>query len=238
MIVPEIGPNRAGRPWAPDARALEMMGDMWTLLIVRELSHGPRRRVELEEALATISSGALSNRLREMVASRLVTRQRFNEIPPRVVFELTRAGFELVPIIGAVARWAQRWAWSEPEPEEWVDLRSVFQLVPELAGTGPDRPAGIGAGEGVGGGGVHGEVELIVDTPEEPERYTMTLAEGSVDVEQEPAIDPAARIEGSQGAWVAAIAHNENGEPLKITGDEKLARQVLDTLSGPGPGPR
>src|SRR5205814_1816552 len=70
--------------WAPDARALDLVGDKWTLLIVRDLAAGPRRFVELQRVLPGISTEQLRSRLNRMVADGLLTRQRYREVPPRV----------------------------------------------------------------------------------------------------------------------------------------------------------
>jgi DNA-binding HxlR family transcriptional regulator len=223
MIVPDIEPGRAGRPWAPDARALDLIGDAWTLLIVRELSHGPRRRVELEQTMSVMSSGALSSRLRDMGAARLITRRRFNELPPRVVFELTSAGRELVPIVGAVARWAQRWSWGEPSPGERVDLPAFFRLLPDLVG---------------GDLGGRGEVELVVQTQTVEDVHAVTLSEAGIAVAHERANGSAAQIAGPESAWVAAIADrvptgSRPSERLAISGDRALAQIVLRALAGP-----
>ena len=77
--------------WSPDARALDLVGDKWTLLIVRDLAAGPRRFVELQRVLPGISTEQLRSRLNRMVADGMLTRQRYREVPPRVDYELTPA---------------------------------------------------------------------------------------------------------------------------------------------------
>ena len=75
-------------PHPPDSpRAL--IGDQWTLLIVRDLASGPRRLVELERVLPGISTEQLRSRLITMVAQGLLTRRRYREVPPRVDYSLT-----------------------------------------------------------------------------------------------------------------------------------------------------
>ena len=104
--------------WAPDARALDLVGDKWTLLIVRDLAAGPRRFVELQRVLPGISTEQLRSRLNRMVADGLLTRQRYREVPPRVDYELTERARDLLPVVGALARWGYRWAWGPPRPGE------------------------------------------------------------------------------------------------------------------------
>ena len=102
--------------WAPDARALDLVGDKWTLLIVRDLAGGPRRFVELQRVLPGISTEQLRSRLNRMVADGLLTRQRYREVPPRVDYELTERARDLLPVISALGRWGYRWAWGPPRP--------------------------------------------------------------------------------------------------------------------------
>src|SRR3712207_2928551 len=84
--------------WSPDARALDLVGDKWTLLIIRDLAAGPRRFVELQRVLPGISTEQLRSRLNRMVADGLLTRQRYREVPPRVDYELTERSRELMPV--------------------------------------------------------------------------------------------------------------------------------------------
>src|SRR6185436_10710888 len=108
--------------WSPDARALDLVGDKWTLLIVRDLVSGPRRFVELQRTLPGISTEQLRSRLNRMVADGLLTRQRYREVPPRVDYELTDRARDLVPVLGALARWGYEWSWGSPRPGEDVNI--------------------------------------------------------------------------------------------------------------------
>src|SRR5207237_728286 len=118
--------------WSPDARALDLVGDKWTLLIVRDLVSGPRRFVELQRTLPGISTEQLRSRLNRMVADGLLTRQRYREVPPRVDYELTERAQELVPVIGALARWGYDWTWSAPRQGEAVSIGAIFRTAPGL----------------------------------------------------------------------------------------------------------
>jgi DNA-binding HxlR family transcriptional regulator len=99
---------RGARTQTPLARALEATGDHWTLAIALALAPGRMRLTHLRERLPGISTGVLARGLTHMVGIGLVTRTRFKEKPPRVEFELTDAGRELVPIAEALARWGMR----------------------------------------------------------------------------------------------------------------------------------
>src|ERR1700761_197374 len=133
--------------WAPDARALDLVGDKWTLLIVRDLSSGPRRFVELQRVLPGISTEQLRSRLNRMVADGLLTRQRYREVPPRVDYELTERSRELIPVLGALARWGFCWAGARPAPRRGRQCRRHLPARPR-----PARAAGGARGHRRAGG--------------------------------------------------------------------------------------
>src|ERR671916_1035458 len=113
--------------WSPDARALDLVGDKWTLLIIRDLAAGPRRFVELQRVLPGISTEQLRSRLNRMVADGLLTRQRYREVPPRVDYELTERAREVLPVVGALATWGYAWAWGPPRPGEAIDIGAILR---------------------------------------------------------------------------------------------------------------
>jgi len=103
--IPTVPPPKRHpyNQWAPDARALDLVGDKWTLLIIRDLVAGPRRFVELQRVLPGISTEQLRSRLNRMVADGLLTRQRYREVPPRVDYELTERSRELETVESEIA---------------------------------------------------------------------------------------------------------------------------------------
>ena len=217
-VIPTAPPPKRHpyNQWAPDARALDLVGDKWTLLIVRDLVGGPRRFVELQRTLPGISTEQLRSRLNRMVADGLLTRQRYREVPPRVDYELTDRAKDLLPVIGALSRWGYQWAWSPPRPDELVDVGAVLRSVPGLA-----VPAGFS-----------GEVELNVQRRDgQQKRYVVCAVGGmmTVDEQSHPAAD--ARIEGSESAWVAALGPDADGSGLEITGDRLIADALLSGLA-------
>lgn len=90
-------------------RAVELIGRRWTGAIVRMLLGGPRRFNELLAAIPGISDRLLTERLRELEAEGLVTRQVEPESPVKVVYSVTCAGAELQAPMDALGRWAERW---------------------------------------------------------------------------------------------------------------------------------
>ncbi len=94
----------------PIARTAALIGDAWTLLIVRDLMRGHKRFGELEESLSGISPKTLSQRLKMLEAAGVITRQAFAEIPPRVEYALTEKGEALIPHIEAMQAFGERFA--------------------------------------------------------------------------------------------------------------------------------
>ena len=88
------------------ARALELVGSKWTLLIVEELLGGRRRFTEIERALGDANPKMVTARLRQLEAAGLVSRTIYPEVPPRVEYELTEHGRKLRPTINALQRFA------------------------------------------------------------------------------------------------------------------------------------
>src|SRR4029077_4299925 len=86
----------------PIAGALQLIGDKWTMLLVRDLSAGPKRTTELLEDLHPISSRTLMGRLREMEQDELILRNNYGGLPRRVEYELTERGRRLIPLLDAL----------------------------------------------------------------------------------------------------------------------------------------
>lgn len=206
--------------WAPDARALDLVGDKWTLLIVRDLSGGPRRFVELQRVLPGISTEQLRSRLNRMVADGLLTRQRYREVPPRVDYELTPRADDLLPVIGELARWGLVWAWDAPRPGERIDIGAIFR-----AARGLVRMAGRS-----------GTVELTVAVPDGRDTVFSLSADGDdVRLTEAPAPSPEARVAGTQDAWIAALGLAADRTGLVVEGDAALADTLLDELTCAAP---
>ena len=125
-VVPPVKKNPYDQ-WSPATRALDLVGDKWTLLIIRDLLTGPRRFVHLQHVLPGISTEQLRSRLNRMVADGLLTRQRFRETPPRVEYSLTERAAALQPVIAALAEWGIDWAWGLPKEGERKDVFVIFR---------------------------------------------------------------------------------------------------------------
>jgi DNA-binding HxlR family transcriptional regulator len=94
------------------ARSLEVVGDWWTPLIIRDVYLGLEHFEELATDLG-ISRNLLTTRLADLVAAGILVRVRYSDHPPRDRYVLSPAGTELVPILAALTAWGDRW---EPPP--------------------------------------------------------------------------------------------------------------------------
>ncbi|MGE5595119.1 MAG: winged helix-turn-helix transcriptional regulator [Hyphomicrobiales bacterium] len=102
---------RSYAQYCPIAKTAEILGDRWSILILRDMLVGARHFNGLARGLPGISRSLLAKRLRELEASGLIARAEDG-------YELTEAGQDLRPIVFAMAAWGARWAFPEPEPEE------------------------------------------------------------------------------------------------------------------------
>ena len=91
------------------AATAEIIGAKWTVLIVHELSEGPRRFTQIEHACAGISPRTLSERLRSLEHEGVVVRHSYAEVPPRVEYELTEKGTALLPLIAEMRHFGHDW---------------------------------------------------------------------------------------------------------------------------------
>jgi DNA-binding HxlR family transcriptional regulator len=222
---PDLSGTRRRRQWSPDARALGIVGDRWILLIARELAFGAMRLSELQRTFPGMSTGALEQRLNRMAAEGLVTRHRYAEVPPRVEFELTDSGRDMLAILAPMVQWALRWAWSAPNPDEWVDVTAMFRL----AGCVVSPPVDVTA-----------ELELIVEDEQQValDLYTLRMAGGASTVVHRPAAHADAVIKGTSEAWAEALGPGHAVDELRIGGDARIASVFLAGFQPVPGGPR
>jgi DNA-binding HxlR family transcriptional regulator len=95
------------------AAALEVVGDRWSLLAVREVSLGHHRFGEILEGTGA-PRDRLSARLKALVEAEVLERRQYSDAPPRFDYHLTRAGKDLVPVLRSLMAWGDRWAVESP----------------------------------------------------------------------------------------------------------------------------
>ena len=124
--------------YCPTARAAEILGDRWTLLIIRDLLCGVSHFNELEHGLPGISRALLAERLSRLQQIGIVKRKDVGG-RHRTSYELTKAGIELREPVNSLTEWGAKWAFGEPEPSEldpvlllwWMRGRVYFERLPQ-----------------------------------------------------------------------------------------------------------
>ena len=111
--------------YCPVAHALDLVGERWSLLLVRELQHGPLRYSDLHERLPRCSTNVLATRLKELEAGGVIARRKLPPPAASTVYELTETGASLAPVIGALARWGLQTLGPPPpdieNPPGWLE---------------------------------------------------------------------------------------------------------------------
>lgn len=92
-------------PDCPVEATLQLIGDKWKVLIIRDLLTGTKRFNELMRSVTGITQKVLTSHLRAMEAAGLVTRTVYPEVPPKVEYNLTETGFSLKPILDSMVTW-------------------------------------------------------------------------------------------------------------------------------------
>lgn len=190
------------------AHALELIGERWALLVLRELMFGPRRFSELKADLPGISANVLTQRLTELESRGLV---RKTKLPPPAsvqVYEATPWGLEAAPVIGQLGKWAARSPLHDPSlPISHVSIMLSLQtmLDPARAG-GMDARLGFRLGEA---------------------SYSAHLHAGRLDVERGPVGPCDAIITAAPAALAAVIYGGAPLESIAVEGDMELAKRFV-----------
>jgi DNA-binding HxlR family transcriptional regulator len=188
------------------AHAMELLGERWAMLVLRELAYGPRRFSELKADLAGISANVLAQRLTELEARRLVRKTRLAPPASIQVYEATEWGLEVVPLIASLGRWAARSPWHNPalRMSHVSVIMSLQTLIsPELA-DGLDARIGFHFGD--------------ID-------YVVMIRDGRLDVDRGPVENCDVELSGTPSE-IAAVIHG--GAPLEmiaVKGDIELAKR-------------
>ena len=170
-----VGTRRSYEQFCGLATALDVVGERWTLLIVRDLGLGPLRYGELLSRLGGIGDSMLSQRLRHLEAEGIV-RRTFSQEHGGVVYELTDDGQYLLSAIVPLARWGMR---RMPPVSELDDVNAEYLALLLASRLDGSKSAGV-----------HERYELRVDGAP----YTITADDGHITVERGAAIDAVVRV--------------------------------------------
>jgi DNA-binding HxlR family transcriptional regulator len=190
------------------ARALDVVGDRWALLVVRELLLGPKRFTGLRAGLPNASPDMLSARLRDLEAAGVL---RHHKLPPPAsaqVYELTERGRALEPIILELGRWGS----AEPFPEGELGADAFVLALKTLFD--PERAADA-----------HVELRIGED------RYDAHLSRTALDVERGIAQQPQATIAGDPATLADVTWRGTPLDALEVDGDKRAAKRFLKAFA-------
>jgi DNA-binding HxlR family transcriptional regulator len=203
------------------AHALDLVGERWALLVVRELLLGPKRFTDLRAGLPHASPNVLAERLRGLEAAGIVRRRRLPPPAASRIYELTDWGEELEPVIIRLGRWGAR-SPSKPEAPLGVDslilsFRTMFDP---------------GAAEGL---------EASYELRMGEDRFRAEVFGGNLEVERGSAERPDATIEGDSTTLAGlvyegrSLAEALRSGDVKIEGDEAAVERFLTLFPLPEP---
>jgi DNA-binding HxlR family transcriptional regulator len=202
------------------ARALDLVGERWALLIVRELLHGPKRFTDLRAGLPELGPDVLSQRLRELEERGIVARGTLAPPAGSKVYELTAWGGELEPVVLALGRWGSRAPMPSASAPLSVDafvvaLRTVFDPA-----TAPDASW---------------TCELTLDG----QPFRVAVDEGSLTIARGRPETADARIESDTGTLAAVLWHGKALAEVLEDGSVVMEgdRAAVDHLAAVFPAP-
>lgn len=211
---PRIGAVRSYDDPCGVARALDVVGERWALLVVRELLLGPKRFTDLADGLPGVSQNVLAQRLRDLEAAGVVARRRLGPPSGQRVYELTERGQDLEPAVMALARWGSR------APRTAARGLGADALVLALRTTFDARRAG----------GLRARVALHLGD----DRFVAEIDGGEFRIARGEAADPDAVLRADAPAVQAAVFAGERAA-LEVTGDRDVADRFLDAFPRPEP---
>lgn len=205
------------RRWYEDACAaahgLDLVGERWALLVMRELMFGPRRFGELRANLPGISANVLTQRLEGLEAAGILERRRLPPPANAPAYVLTPWGLESEPVFQALGRWAARSPFHDPT----LPFSAASLLLSLRTMLDPARAAGI-----------ESRIGLRLDGQD----YLARLSEGRIEIAAGPVEGADLLLEGAPRAIAGAIyggqpwAALEAAGALRITGDRALAERL------------
>jgi len=200
------------------SHALDLVGERWALLIVRELVHGPRRFSDLRRELPTASPNAISDRLAELTDAGVLRRRRLPAPSASWVYELTEWGSELGPILVSLGNWGVRSGSLDPDAS--LSLGSVM-LTFRTYYRG-DRS---------------GEIAVDLVDAAGIQEFGITMHPGYAETSHIAPRRPDARIAGTGRALMDAIGRRGNTDTVSIAGDREIALHLLQHTLVPSPEP-
>jgi DNA-binding HxlR family transcriptional regulator len=202
------------------AHALDLVGERWALLVVRELLLGPKRFTDLRSGLPSASPNVLSQRLRELEGAAIVRRRRLPPPAGSWVYELTDWGRELKPIVLSLGTWAVR------SPSFPSDAPVGTDSVVLALGTFFDA-------------GAAGELDARYELRLDDSTFHVHIADGTIELDRGPAEYPDAIVETEAATFSAVVWNGRELTDAQRAGDIRIEgdRRAVDRLLGLFPRP-
>jgi DNA-binding HxlR family transcriptional regulator len=202
------------------AHGLELIGDRWALLVIRELLLGPRRFGQLRTDLPGISANVLTQRLAELEERGIVIHKKLPPPAAVSVYELTPWGYEAEPVVQSLGRWAAR----SPLHDATLRISVVSMLLSLRTMFDPALAADLKAKIGI----------RLND-----ELYCASIADGALRIERQEAHDADVYFEGTpEGLGAAVHDHRpfdalQEAGVLRVSGDRRIARKFVQLFPLP-----
>ncbi len=196
------------------ARALDILGERWALLIVRELVLGPKRFTDLESGLARVSPDVLAQRLRDLEAAGVIARSTLPPPAASKVYELTDRGRELEPVLHALGRWGSTAPVATAEARLGVDAAMV--ALPTLFSA--ERA---------------GDLDVSVELQVGENRFGAIVRSGALVLTRGAVIAPDVVISAEPGPLAAVLWHGRKlrdavaSGQLEVSGSRRVAGRFL-----------
>jgi DNA-binding HxlR family transcriptional regulator len=190
------------------AHAMELLGDRWAMLVLRELAYGPRRFSELKNDLQGISANVLTQRLTELEARGLVRKLKLPPPASVQVYEATPWGLEVIPVIASLGRWAARSPWHDPT----LTMSHVSVLMSLQTLISAERAEGIDA-------------RICFRLGDAS--YVVTVRNGRLDVDRRDSDDCDVTFTGPPSAVAGVIHGGAPFETIQVSGDMDLAKRFV-----------
>ena len=214
-ITTSLGAGRRGYDDAcGTAHALELIGERWSLLVLRELMLGPRRFSDLKSDLLGISANVLTQRLGELEERGLVRRTRLPPPASVQVYEATQWGLEAEQIVQALGRWAAR----SPRHDPTLPISGVSILLSFRTMFDPARAKGLDARIGFVFGGTC---------------YVLRISGGVLTVARGEVGDCQLVFRGEPSVLAGVVYGGLPLDLMQVEGDQALARRFVDLFELP-----
>ncbi|MEP6870493.1 MAG: helix-turn-helix domain-containing protein [Anaerolineaceae bacterium] len=199
------------------AQALDVLGDRWTLLVLRDLMAGLHRYNDILESCAGMSPNVLSDRLKRLESEGLVVRNYYKELPPRVEYMLTEKGWTVRPILSALVEWGrhQTPGFTQDQVGHEVSTDFVMRVVPAFS-FHPERAGDLTA-----------SMSIEIADGEQCKSWTLDIHDGHIHPQRQRAANTDIHLKTDTSGFFQFIRGQSPAEALgELTGSPETAAAI------------